>query len=100
MVAALADDRWPGNRCRITANTLCPLHPDYREFLIGLTADFCVSYELDGVMWGSERQGPLHNALGAKVGAGDPSRVTCFCEHHQKAARARGIDVVRAKAGF
>src|SRR5580700_5703986 len=55
------------------ANTLCPLHPDYREFLIGLTEDYCQSYPLDGVMWGSERQGPLHNALGAKVNVGDAS---------------------------
>ena len=83
-----------------SANTLCPLQPDYREFLIGLTEDYCQSYELDGVMWGSERQGPLHNALGAKVGTGDPSRVTCFCELHQKAAKERGIDVARAKQGF
>src|SRR5882724_6398352 len=52
------------------ASTLCPLHPDYREFLIGLTNDYCESYELDGVMWGSERQGPLLNAMGAKVGKG------------------------------
>ena len=82
------------------ASTLCPLHPDYREFLIGLTNDFCQSYELDGVMWGSERQGPLLNAIGAKVSAGDPTRVTCFCEFHQQAAKARGIDVARAKEGF
>jgi hypothetical protein len=95
-VAALREIDWQGR----PANTLCALHPDYREFLMGLTADFCASYELDGVMWGSERQGPLWNALGAKVGAGDPSRVTCFCEHHQRAARERGIDVARAKAGF
>ena len=82
------------------ANTLCPLHPDYREFLIGLTKDYCESYAIDGVMWGSERQGPLLNAIDAKVGRGDPTRVTCFCELHQQAARERGIDVQRAKEGF
>lgn len=95
-VALLREVDWQGR----PANTLCPLHPDYAEFLRALTADYCASYEIDGVMWGSERQGPLYNALGAKVGAGDPSRVTCFCEHHQKAARERGIDVARAKSGF
>jgi hypothetical protein len=79
------------------AGTLCPLQPDYREFLIGLTQDYCQSYELDGVMWCSERQGPLLNAI---AGRGDPRRVTCFCELHQKAARERGIDVARAKEGF
>ncbi len=82
------------------ATTLCPLNPDTREFLIALTNDFCRSYELDGVMWGSERQGPLLNAIGAKTSAGDPTRVTCFCEFHQQAARARGIDVARAREGF
>ncbi|PWU20122.1 MAG: hypothetical protein C5B50_04705 [Verrucomicrobia bacterium] len=82
------------------AGTLCPLNPDYREFLIALTNDFCQSYELDGVMWGSERQGPLLNAIGAKHGGGDPARVTCFCEFHQKAGKERGIDMARAKEGF
>ena len=45
------------------AKTLCPLNPDYRNFLMGLTEDYCKSYEIDGVMWGSERQGPLNNML-------------------------------------
>ena len=87
---------WQGRH----AGTLCPLHPDYREFLIGLTKDYCQSYDLDGVMWGSERQGPLLDAIGAKVGRGDPSRVTCFCERHQQAAKKRGIDIARAREGF
>lgn len=80
------------------ASTLCPLQPDYREFLIGLTRDYCESYDVDGVMWCSERQGPLLNAI--RDGRNDPLRVTCFCELHQKAARERGIDVARAKEGF
>ena len=79
------------------ANTLCPLHPDYRNFLIGLTEDYCKSYEIDGVMWGSERQGPLNNAI---THAADPARATCFCELHQKAARERGIDPQRAIEGY
>lgn len=83
------------------AGTLCALHPDYREFLIGLTADYCKSYDIDGVMWGSERQGPLNNAIGAShAGRANPGRVTCFCEHHQKAAKERGIDVQRAMEGY
>lgn len=83
------------------AGTLCPLHPDFRNFIIGLTQDYCESYDIDGVMWGSERQGPLHNAISARHGGkADPSRVTCFCEHHRKAAKERGIDFKRAKEGF
>jgi hypothetical protein len=81
--------------------TLCPLHPDYRNFIIGLTEDYCQSYEIDGVMWGSERQGPLNNALSARHGGkADASRVTCFCDFHQAEARKRGISVKRAKEGF
>jgi len=96
-VAGLQEVDWQGRR----AGSLCPLHPDYRNFIIGLTKDYCQSYDIDGVMWGSERQGPLHNAIGARHGGrADPARVTCFCEHHQKAATERGIDFQRAKQGF
>lgn len=96
-VEKLREVDWQGR----PAGTLCPLHPDYRNFLIGLTEDYCQSYEIDGVMWGSERQGPFNNALSARHGGrGDASRVTCFCEFHQKAAKERGIDVKRAKQGF
>jgi hypothetical protein len=96
-VRELEEVDWQGRR----AGSLCPLHPDYRNFIIGLTEDYCQSYDLDGVMWGSERQGPLNNALSARHGGkGDASRVTCFCEHHQKAAQDRGIDAKRAKEGF
>jgi hypothetical protein len=79
------------------ANTLCPLHSDYRAFLVGLTEDYCKSYDVDGVMWGSERQGPLNNAI---THATDPQRATCFCALHQQAARDRGIDVKRALMGY
>jgi hypothetical protein len=79
------------------ARTLCALNPDYRAFLIGLTEDYCKSYEIDGVMWGSERGGPLDNIITRQQ---DPTRVTCFCEFHQKAARERGIDVARAREGY
>jgi hypothetical protein len=77
------------------------LNPDFRNFLLGLTEDYCQSYDIDGLMWGSERQGPLHNAISARHGGkADASRVTCFCELHQKAAKERGIDVKRARQGF
>jgi hypothetical protein len=83
------------------ASPLCALHPGYREFITGLTYDFCESYEIDGIMWGSERQGPLHNALTASADAnGDTARVSCFCSFHQQAGRKRGIDVARARRGF
>ncbi|MBI2434212.1 MAG: twin-arginine translocation signal domain-containing protein, partial [Candidatus Hydrogenedentes bacterium] len=83
------------------ARTLCPYNPDYRSFLIGLTEDYCKSYDIDGVMWGCERQGPLNNALGSRHGGKpDPTKVTCFCEHCQNEAMQRGINIDRARKGY
>jgi hypothetical protein len=80
-----------------TAKTLCPLSPDFRNFLTGLTEDYCRSYDVDGLMWGSERQGPLNNLI---THASDPERATCFCPRHEQAAKERGIDVARARVGY
>lgn len=52
-------------------------------------------------MFGSERQGPLNNALGASHGGGAaPATVGCFCPHCLEAARKEGINVERAKRGY
>jgi hypothetical protein len=81
--------------------TLCLRNPDYRCFLEGLSQDYAKSYPIDGIMWGSERQGPLNEALGAKHGGGgDPSHVGCFCEFCRAEAKRRGIDANRAVTGF
>ncbi len=84
------------------AHTLCFNNPNYHNFLTGLVEDYTRSYEIDGLMWGSERQGALSNSLGAMHGGAhsDPGRVTCFCEFCQHKARARGINVERARRGF
>ena len=85
-----------------SANTMCFNNPEHRGFLVGLTRDYLKSYDVDGVMWGSERQGAFSNALGASHGGGrnDPERVTCFCEFCQRKGRERGIDFQRARAGY
>jgi hypothetical protein len=83
------------------AETLCTYNPDYRAFIVGLSEDHAASYPIDGLMWGSERQGPLGNALGARHGGKpDPTRATCFCRFHETAGKARGIDVARAREGY
>ena len=84
------------------ATTLCFNNPNYHNFLTGLVEDYARSYDIDGVMWGSERQGALSNALGAMHGGkrSDPGKVTCFCEFCQAKAKARGINVDRARKGF
>ena len=81
---------------------LCFNNPDYRNFLVGLIEDYTRSYEIDGIMWGSERQGALGNALGARHGGAgsDPGRVTCFCQFCEQKARQRGINFERVKEGY
>jgi hypothetical protein len=81
--------------------SLCLFHPDVRAFWTGLAADLCKSYDIDGILFFNERNGPLLNALGASHAQSiASSRVTCFCEHHQKAARDRGISFDRAREGY
>ncbi|HEX4164162.1 MAG TPA: hypothetical protein VHZ55_01695 [Bryobacteraceae bacterium] len=84
------------------ASTLCLNNPGYRNFLLDLVEDYARSWDLDGIMWGSERQGAFANALGSHHGggAGDPGRVTCFCEFCRDRATAQGIRVERARSGF
>ena len=83
------------------AGTLCLFHPDVRAFWSGLVADLCQSYDIDGILFFNERNGPLLNALGASHSQSiASSRVTCFCEHHQKAAREHGINFERARQGY
>ena len=66
-----------------------------------LVTDLCKSYDIDGILFFNERNGPLLNALGASHAQSiASSRVTCFCEHHQQAARERGIDFERARQGY
>ena len=47
------------------ADTLCFNNPNYRNWLLGTVEDYARSYEIDGIMWGSERQGAFAQALGA-----------------------------------
>jgi len=83
------------------AMTLCFNNPNYRNWLLGAVEDYTRSYEIDGIMWGSERQGPFANALGSSHGGrSEAARLTCFCPFCEQKARGRGIDVARARAGF
>jgi hypothetical protein len=83
------------------AGTLCLFHPDVRAFWTALVTDLCKSYDIDGILFFNERNGPLLSALGAShFQTISSSKVTCFCEHHKKAAREHGIDFERAKEGY
>jgi hypothetical protein len=79
----------------------CARNPNTRNFWLGLVEDYLRSYDVDGLMWGSERQGPLGNLLVANHGGGGSGgRVSCFCGYCLDAARQRGINPDRAKEGY
>lgn len=84
------------------ADTVCFNNPNYRNFLLGIVEDWSRSYDIDGIMWCSERQGAFSNALGAEQEGRDinPYEVTCFCQFCQEKAKQRGIDPRRARQGF
>lgn len=75
----------------------CFNHPDYRNWHLGFVEDCIKSYDIEGLAWASERQGPMGNLLGSRFATGE---VTCFCEHCRALARERGINVDRARDGY
>jgi hypothetical protein len=86
---------------RRTTSTLCPLHPEVHAFWTGLATDLCKSYDIDGILFFNENNGPLLESLGASHAQRiASSRATCFCEFHKKAARDRGLSFERAHEGF
>jgi hypothetical protein len=84
------------------AHTVCFNNPDTHKFWLALQEDFVRSYDIDGIMWGSERYGAFANMVESvhQRKGNDPSRVTCFCEFCQAKAKSRGVDVARAMEGF
>jgi len=46
----------------------CLNNPYIRNFLLSMVEDWTKSYDVDGVMWCSERQGALNNAIDAEKG--------------------------------
>ena len=74
----------------------CFNNPDYQAFLTGKIESLLCGYpsEVDGIAWGSERMGPFENMIGRGVSA------TCFCRFCQAKARAQGVRVDRAQAGY
>jgi hypothetical protein len=82
------------------AKTLCFNNPDYLSWLQDIAEDWSRSYDIDGIMWGSERQGALSNVLGASHAHPEPATATCFCEFCCAKARREGINPERARQGF
>ncbi len=85
------------------ARRMCVNNPYHRNYLNALVEDYTRSYDIDGIMWGSERHGALGIALGASHGGkhSDPGRAGCFCEFCEQKAREQGIvRFDRVKEGY
>lgn len=83
------------------ADTLCLFNPNVIEFWKAVVTDLSKSYDIDGILFFNERNGPLLNALGAShFQTIDSSRATCFCKYHQAEAEKQGINFERAKEGY
>jgi len=82
------------------AISCCAYNPDYRAFVTGLTRDLCTSYEIDGLIWGSEHQGPFNNVINGYFLREYGNVPTCFCQFHKKAAENAGINFERTVTGY
>ena len=83
--------------------TTCFNNPYARAFLTSMVSDWATNYAIDGIMWESERQGPLNNTIGAsfnKIFPRHSSTANCFCEYCIRKGHDAGIDGNRAREGY
>jgi hypothetical protein len=79
----------------------CFNNPAYQNFTLGLVEDYARSYDIGGLMWGSERQSGFLNTLAlSQSDVLNASRTTCFCQYCRKKGQDHGINAERARAGF
>lgn len=82
-------------------SSACLNNPHVLNFLASLAEDWIKSYDVDGIMWCSERQGPVDNAIGADAGGfTGRTAITCFCPYCYKKGKDQGIEVDRAREGL
>lgn len=77
----------------------CLRNEDYVNWWLALVEDQVKSYPLDGLMFGSERNGPLGNVLGGG-GFARNANPYCFCRYCVAAGEQRGIDTRRAREAY
>ena len=85
---------------RIGGST-CHNNPEAQLFLTSMVKDWLTNNDLDGMMWESERQGPLNTTLGIHFGRIGRSRsINCFCTHCLQKGKESGVNVERTRAGY
>ena len=77
------------------------INPNYRNFVKAISEDCIRSYPIDGLLWRTERTGPLSDTLGFghSSSIGKPN-ATSFDEYSIKFAKEKGINTKRAKDGY
>lgn len=83
-----------------TGRSTCLNNPYARTFLVSMVEDWFKSNDLDGLMWESERQGPLNNTLGMNFSGAEGRAIHCFCTYCKEKGREQGIDAERARQGY
>jgi hypothetical protein len=80
-------------------SSACFNHPNFRAHLTGKIESYLSQYpsEVDGVIWGCERMGPIDNLIG---GGWATAGICCFCPFCSEKARVRGVSAERAKQGY
>lgn len=80
----------------------CFNNPHARSFLMSMVSDWMTNNDVDGLMWESERQGPLNSTIGAHFGSLAARRrsISCFCPYCMGKGRDQGIDSERARQGY
>lgn len=80
-------------------SSACFNHPNFRVHLTGKIESYLSQYpsEVDGVIWGCERMGPIDNLIG---GGWSTVGICCFCSFCVAKAQARGVSAARAREGY
>jgi hypothetical protein len=85
------------------AETTCKNNPFYRNLILGAVEDAIRSYDVDGILYMAERQGPFTDTLGMRFRGKERGRAgsrTCFCEFCRAKGEKLGIRFDRVIAGF
>ena len=77
---------------------VCFNNPHFRSFLMAMVEDCVQSYEIDGLLWRSERWGALTNTL--RWDGKNNSKIPCFCPFCLEKGQKNGISIERASEGY
>jgi hypothetical protein len=81
---------------------VCFHNPHFRAYLSAMVEDCVRSYQIDGLLWRSERWGPLSNVLSLSRGRGSVrnTETACFCPHCVQKGKEQGINIERVRQGY